>query len=79
MAMLITKQQIEEVFEKHNMRIVGYSSKKDSFGDSIIYVHPHFMDLYNNQDADIEGDIEKLDNVRVAYSAKSNAFKIKSK
>jgi hypothetical protein len=72
------KATVEKEFKAVGLRMVGFQREEDDFGDLIYLAHPHIMDLYHNQ-TQIDPLIDRLKtlDMRVAYSAKRNAFVMK--
>lgn len=69
---------VADVFERHNIRMVGHDQKTDEFGDTIYIVHGHLMDMMNCRSVDdVLNEIILGTSMRVVYSLHNNAILIK--
>lgn len=72
------KTTIKKIFQTNQIRLVGFSSRPDEFGDLVYTVNGHFMDIYCCDDFEkVLEEIRQQTYMRVVYNVDNNSVLIK--
>ena len=70
---------VRPIFKTHNVRVVGLHSTFDEFGDHIIGINAHYMDLYHCDFEKLWEELEAATNLRIGYCPEDNTILMKKK